>query len=93
MTLQNLEKNLKTYEVYIDYWDPQANDTFLLVGLRGWLRDHADELSAAQAIRLHATDAQVLQLAAQDHGVETEDTADLRRIAEIIRGDTGQKAA
>ncbi|WP_031429715.1 hypothetical protein [Methylomicrobium agile] len=77
-------KNLKIYEVYIQYWDPDANDTFLLVGLRGWLHDHADELNVAQAKRLRATDEQVLQLVAQNHE-ETEDTVDLRLIAEIIK--------
>ncbi len=93
MTSETLAKNLNTYKVYIEYWEPEANDTFLLVGLRGWLQRHESELTLAEQLTLVETDQKVLQMAGQQYAPETGDVEDLRLIADIIKGASGQKAA
>lgn len=90
MTSQTLEKNLKTYEAYIDYWDKDAGDTFLMVGLRDWIKERESELSAMQRQALDIADQKVSMLAAQSYSEETEDVADLRLIDGIIKGNAGQ---
>jgi hypothetical protein len=83
--LEKLANNLKVYEVSVAYWDEEANDTFLLVGLRPWLQRQKPKMDAGQIERLAVTDEKVVGLAGKYYSDETEDVKDLRLIARLIK--------
>jgi len=83
---QDLESSLTSYSVCVDYWEPNAGDTFTFLGHRQFLEKHLEALSADQKRRLYEADRIVLAFAAQNYDIETDDVVELRMVADCING-------
>lgn len=85
MTLMDrLEKNLKIYSVGLEFWEPHAGDTFLLIDHRRFLQNHLDDLSAEQTRRLRVADGRVLDFASRDYAEVTGDVEVLGTLVELL---------
>lgn len=87
-----LEQSLKTYQAFIEDFEPGSGDTFIALGAREYLQ--AKDLTESQRQRMAETDGRVLSLS----DVQYEDDADddvsiLRMIADVIRGSSDDKKA
>jgi len=87
---QELESSLKSYSIYLEYWDIQSGDTFLMRGEREFLQEHLSDLSEAQQQRMNELDQKVLALLAVDYQLSEEDDDDdlttLQMIGDRIQG-------
>ncbi len=87
---QQLESSLKAYSVYVESWDVQCGDTFLLFGERDFLQRHLNSLSEKQVQEMHKTDRQVLELLDVDYVIPDNESDDdintLRFVGDIIQG-------
>ena len=83
-----LADSLKSYSVYVEYWEPGAGDSQLLLGHREFLQAHLSELTAAQREVLSAVDQRVMALAGRHYADNNDDDDDvliLRLCAEVVQ--------
>lgn len=81
-----LAGSLKNYLIYVDYWEPGAGDSHLLLGHREFLQTHSADLTAAQREMLINVDQRVLTLADQQYNDENDDDVRILHLcAEIIQ--------
>lgn len=83
--MQLLAITLDKYTTFVDYWDADAGDTFLMFGYRKWVEERRDGLSESQLELLEKYDAKVLDFAAQQYVEETDDVQEIRLIADLIK--------
>lgn len=84
---QELEDSLKSYSIDVKYWEPNASDTFILLGHREFLQKQLSTLSSDQARQLAQIDQQVLALCAATYDDEgCDDIRTLRFVADLING-------
>jgi hypothetical protein len=76
-------KNLRDYLAWIEFWDPECGDGFVLLNAREWLEAHRDALSAEALATVAQADAQVLTLARDAVG-DSPDIGFLRLTAQVI---------
>lgn len=82
----DLADSLNSYSVYVDYWEPGAGDSHLLLGHREFLQAHWAELSAEQRELLSAVDRRVLALAGQPYADDNDDDVRILRLcAEVAQ--------
>ena len=81
-----LSDSLKHYLVYVDYWEPGAGDSQLLLGHREFLQSNLQDLTAAQREQLSTTDQRVMTMAEQHYTNENDDDVRILRLcAEVIQ--------
>lgn len=86
---QELQDALESYSVNVEYWDPGAGDTFILLGQREFLQKNIGTLSEDQRTRMEAVDRRVLELSAARYPIPDEqgdDVRTLRFVADLIMG-------
>lgn len=83
---QDLENSLTSYSICVNYWEPNAGDTFTFLGHRQFLAKHWADLSVGQKQRLYEADQIVLAFAKQSYEVDTDDVVELRMVADCING-------
>jgi hypothetical protein len=82
----DLADSLKRYSTYVDYWEPGAGDSQLLLGHREFLQLNLQDLTAAQRETLSAADQRVMTLAQQRYEDENDDDVLILRLcAEVIQ--------
>lgn len=83
--MMTVEDSLKAYSIYVEYWTPDAGDTFILLGHREFLQEHLADLTKEQQALLQATDQRVLALVAVDYAIEDDsDIVTLGWVVEVI---------
>lgn len=75
---------LREYLAWVNDWDPECGDAFVMLNAREWLSDHRDTLSPADRDALACADGRVLDLADQAVG-NTHALQFLRLTAQAIR--------
>ena len=85
---QELQSSLDNYSVNVEYWEPDAGDTFALPGQREFLQRHLGALSDSQRAKLADIDKGVLDLCEARYGgkEDGDDVRTLRFVADIING-------
>lgn len=89
---QDLENSLNSYSVGIEYWEPNAGDTYTFLGHREFLQAHRGALSARQSQRMQLADAQVATLLGQNANTDSDDVEELQMIADVINGTVKKNA-
>lgn len=59
---------LREYLAWIDNWDPECGDAFVMLNAREWLAANRDVLSAADSKALAKADVRLLAIAGQAVG-------------------------
>jgi len=77
--------------VYVDYWEPGAGDSQLLLGHREFLQTHLADLTAAQREMLSTVDQRVMALADQQYADDNDDDVRILRLCvEVIKNNAIQ---
>lgn len=80
---QTIEKNLNEYSIYLEYWDENQGDSFLMFGARDILQKHIQNLTDEQLEKLDELDDKAIELLDDYHGKETIDVMNLRECVEL----------
>ena len=79
-----LERALQIYSVDSREWWDGTGDTDQMLGVREWIEERIDNLSALQLDLLRSADGQVLKLAEQFQIAKSMDISMLHRVADIV---------
>lgn len=83
VSMEKLAKYLKSYSMYLDYWEPDEGDSHLMYGAREVLQNNIENLTDSQLEKLDTLDEKAIELLDNYHGEETRDVWNLRNCVQL----------
>lgn len=83
LSIQKLEKYLKSYSMHLDYWTPDEGDSDIMNNARIILQKNIENLTDAQLEQLDTLDEKAIELLDNYHGEDTWDVLMLRDCVEL----------